>query len=71
MILEENQNNITKKIKYFPKINKKSKNNKKFIINKKTNLFNITNTIPNLNINIISNNTDNTFISLNKLTRLT
>ena len=71
MIFEENQNNITKKIKYSSKINKKSKNNKKSTNNKKTNFPNTTNIMPNSNTNTTSNNINNIFILPDKLTKLT
>ena len=76
MIHEETQNNITKKIKYSPKITKKTKNNTKLSNNKKTkntntNSSNISNTIHNSTPNITSNNTNTNLISSTKLIKLT
>ena len=73
MILEEIQNNITKKIKYSSKTIKKTKNNIKQSTKntKNINFSNTSNPINNITPNTTpNNNNNNTLISPVKLTKL-
>jgi hypothetical protein len=70
MILEETQNNITKKIKYSSKTNKKTKNTKKHSNNKKTNPSTNPTTTTTSNINTTPNKIHNSLIPQTKLTKL-